>query len=297
MQALYSQKANPEMDKKGLQKALTKSIDDHYLLFNYFLQLMARVCTYVVTDADVQASRILNKKGVDTRLADNVFVKHILDNPKLYIDLVPDAEIKFVTIKPLYKALSESEGYSDYLAAEPTIAADAAILSVLLREFMANDEELNKFLEEETPIWHDDKDIILGEILDVLKRAEEKNDPKQLSTISKKTIKDEKSFADDLLTKTLTHRVENRAMVEEKLKNWDIERISSLDILLMELAITEFLFFEEVPLKVSLNEYIEISKWYSSPKSKEFINGILDNLMQDLKDTGSIVKKGRGLAE
>jgi N utilization substance protein B len=108
---------------------------------------------------------------------------------------------------------------------------------------------------------------------------------------------DDKNFVKELYRKTIIHDKEAELMIGEKTRNWEVERIAMMDVLLMKMAITELLHFQSIPVKVSLNEYIEISKLYSTPKSKIFINGVLDKLVIDLKEKALLVKTGRGLIE
>ncbi|MFB0924415.1 MAG: transcription antitermination factor NusB, partial [Vicingaceae bacterium] len=108
---------------------------------------------------------------------------------------------------------------------------------------------------------------------------------------------EDKKFVKDLLTKVVDGDKENSQMISDKTKNWDVERIAMVDVLLMKMALTEFIHFKSVPVKVTLNEYIELSKWYSSPKSKVFVNGVLDKIVEDLKSKGVLKKMGRGLLE
>ena len=106
---------------------------------------------------------------------------------------------------------------------------------------------------------------------------------------------EDRHFAKDLLRKSIINHDELRTLIKDHSKNWDLERIAFMDILIMQLAITEFLHFPSIPTKVSLNEYIELSKFYSTEKSRNFINGILDKILKDLKNSGKINKTGRGL--
>ena len=107
----------------------------------------------------------------------------------------------------------------------------------------------------------------------------------------------DKKFVKDLLSKVVKNDKTNSQLISDKTKNWDVERIAMVDILLMKLALTELLHFNSVPVKVTLNEYIELSKWYSTPKSKVFVNGVLDKLVLELTEKGELKKMGRGLLE
>jgi len=127
-----------------------------------------------------------------------------------------------------------------------------------------------------------------------LKKINEQSDSEQQLMPMFKD-EDDRNFAKNLLRKAIINHDELREMIKEHSKNWDVERIAFMDILIMQLAIAEFMFFPSIPTKVTLNEYIELSKYYSTDKSRNFINGILDKLLKELKDNEKIVKDGRGL--
>ena len=110
-------------------------------------------------------------------------------------------------------------------------------------------------------------------------------------------LKEVKQFAIDLYRKTISHEQETETLIVSILENWDKERVALLDMLLMKMALTELLFFPEIPVKVTMNEYIDLSKLYSTPKSGEFINGILDSILKKLREEGRIEKSGRGMVE
>ena len=122
---------------------------------------------------------------------------------------------------------------------------------------------------------------------------EDKGDECRIDTLYKSD--EDELFCKQLFRKTLEHADEYTQLIEEKLQNWELDRVINLDMLLMRMALCELLEFPLIPIKVTLNEYIEMAKWYSSDKSKVFINGILDRLIVDLRDSGRIVKRGRGL--
>jgi N utilization substance protein B len=155
-------------------------------------------------------------------------------------------------------------------------------------------ENLYEVLEEQSIYWNDDVDFVITMISKTLKKFNEYTDTNQ-QLLPMFKDEDDRQFAKDLLRKAIINHDELRELIKNHSKNWDLDRIAFMDILIMQLAITEFMQFPSIPTKVSLNEYIELSKYYSTEKSRNFINGILDKTLKDLKNSGKINKAGRGL--
>ena len=160
---------------------------------------------------------------------------------------------------------------------------------------MADNEDFENHIENLFPVWYDDKEIICFAVREsihsICKQSFRFHDK------FKAKLDDALEFAIELLLKSIEHSEEYRGMITPKLQNWDIERIAVMDLLLMRLALTEILNFPTIPVKVSMNEYIDISKNYSTPRSREFINGVLDKITKELKAGGKIYKEGPGLKE
>ena len=164
----------------------------------------------------------------------------------------------------------------------------------IIEKVFANNDLLHWFLGEKNTNWIDDyNEAMLMFYQNVKEFKEAKGDECKIDSIFKSA--EDEQFIRQLFRKTLEHTDEYTQMIEGKLQNWELERIINLDMLLMQMALCELLEFPSIPIKVTLNEYIEIAKWYSSEKSKVFINGILDRLIVDLRDSGKIEKTGRGL--
>ena len=170
---------------------------------------------------------------------------------------------------------------------------DKLFLVSLFKNEIANFDHLYNFFEEKSIHWMDDIDLAASMVLKTIKGFEEEgvNDIMPLY----KDEEDEKEFVRTLLKQTVKRKTENLALIDELTKNWELDRIARMDVLLMEMAITEIQEFKSIPVKVTLNEYIEISKFYSTPKSNTFINGVLDKAIARLEKEGKINKIGRGL--
>jgi N utilization substance protein B len=185
-----------------------------------------------------------------------------------------------------YKAYMENKNHS--------FIEDRKLVDKVLNKIILITEDLYMALEEQSIFWNDDVEFTVSMISKTLKRFNEYSDTGQKLMPMFKDDED-REFAKELVRKSILNHDEIRALIREHSKNWDVDRIAFMDILIMQLAITEFLYFPTIPTKVSLNEYIELSKYYSTEKSRNFINGILDKTLKDLKRNNRIVKEGRGL--
>ena len=161
---------------------------------------------------------------------------------------------------------------------------------------MINVELLHDFFEERSVLWTDDLDLAAGMAIKTIKAISDDDADVELLPLWRDP-EDEKNFLNNLFKKTLSLGEESEKLIAEAAKNWDFDRIALLDQILMKMAIAEAQTFKDIPLKVTLNEYIELSKYYSTPKSAGFINGVLDQIFDKLKEDGKIKKTGKGLLE
>jgi len=189
----------------------------------------------------------------------------------------------------------DSEIYTNYMSDDTrSYLDDRKFIEKLFNKIILVAEDLYIELEEKSIYWNDDLDFVVPMVIKTLKRFNELSGADQALMPMFKDQED-RDFAKDLLRKSILNHDELRQLIKEHSKNWDVERIAFMDILIMQLAITEFLYFPSIPTKVTLNEYIELSKFYSTEKSRNFINGILDKTLKDLKQSEKITKLGRGL--
>jgi len=153
-------------------------------------------------------------------------------------------------------------------------------------------------IQDKSIFWgYDELDFVLSMVIKSIKRFSIDSNHLEVLLPTYRDVKEDKKFVKDLLLKVVSNDKDNSKLISDKTKNWDVDRIAMVDILLMKMALTELLHFKSVPVKVTLNEYIELSKWYSTPKSKVFVNGVLDKLVLELKEKGELKKMGRGLLE
>jgi len=200
-------------------------------------------------------------------------------------------------LRKIFRSMMEGEDYLGYMASEERgFRHDREFLIRMFRKDMIQNELFEDSLEEQSIFWNDDLDLVASMVIKTVKMIPEDADDIVLLPLWRED-EDDKTFMDVLFRQTLALGAEIEALITEAAANWEIDRIALIDRILMKMAIAEARSFESIPLKVTLNEYIELSKYYSTPKSSAFINGILDQLFQKLKAQGSIVKVGRGLLE
>ena len=200
-------------------------------------------------------------------------------------------------LKAIFKALLDHEEYTDYMASdERDFQVDRESLVRMFRKHMVNFDIFQDMLEEESIFWVDDLDLAASMAIKTIKTIKEGDEEVELLPLWRDDD-DDKAFMEDLFTQTLALGEDSEALIKEGAQNWELERIATTDRILMKMALAEARTFESIPLKVTLNEYIELSKYYSTPKSHGFINGILDQLFTKLKESGAIKKVGRGLIE
>ncbi len=197
-------------------------------------------------------------------------------------------------IQGIYYEFAKTDAYKSFIIEDE---AENSVLNILLELFRfcrANDNFI-EIIEDQYINWYDDKSIIIGTIKKVLKNLNKSNliDIDSYDSDSE-TVKE---FGETLLIRTFKDNDSLLEKIQPVLKNWDSDRVAIIDLILLKMALSELLAFETIPTKVTLNEYVELAKLYSTPKSKEFVNGILDTLVDSLMKSEEIVKKGRGLVD
>jgi N utilization substance protein B len=300
MQNLYSyfQQENPDI--VYFEKELFKSLDKIYELYLNVLVLLSDIhhVAHLVVEEN-KNKRLPSKEDLEPNLK---FLRHsILESLSKSEDLKKEVNNRkiswqndFDLVRKLFLELRASEMYKKYMTSEiNSVKEDKQFLTEIVTEFLYQHELLNHLFEEKNIHWADDT---YGAFSMIVKTIENFNGNFQLVPLYKDT-EDDKSFVSILFRKTIAGNKDYEKLIDEKTKNWELERIATMDILLMKMAIAEFIHVSNVPVKVSLNEYIDISKEYSTPNSRTFINGVLDKIIADLKRDNKIQKTGRGLLE
>lgn len=301
LQVLYAYYRNGDRSLARAEKELFYSIGKAYELYYYFLVLIIDVAHLAEQKIDVARHKLIPSNddlNPNTRFIDNSVIRQLAANNQLQAFTSSnvigwDAHPEFV--KRMFEAFVNSEIYRDFMQAERVSYQDERSLVVkFFSHIVAADDSLSALLEEKSIYWNDDVDFILSMVIKTIKRFNESDDEYTALPSMFKDDEDE-AFVKNLFRKSLINHDESMELIKRFTKNWDVDRIAFMDVLIMEIALAEILEFSDIPVKVSFNEYLEIAKYYSTANSNHFINGILDKIVSLLRKEGKIVKVGRGL--
>ncbi len=279
----------------------TEGIHDDYLKL---LKLLISLADHSENEYHSRKARQYSKEIVfdsELHFVNNALIKHLKEHQELQ-DLLVGLNWNSVTIKHWFKLLKEEEFYKNYLALKkPTFLHDKEFMITLTRDFIMQNEVLDDFFDENDIYWSENRSVLRNMLLKTVKNIEEQenisnNKPVELYVLSR-NWEDDREFFEELFQNTVNESLENEKLISERLKNWDINRVAMTDTLILKMAISEMIHCPSIPVKVSINEYVELAKNYSTPKSKEFVNGILDTLSEYLLNEGKIKKSGRGLLD
>ena len=304
MQALYGFFQSDTRDLAKGEKALFIGIDKIYDLFIYqlaFLIELQHVATVLMEDAktkrlptqeDLQPNLKFIENKFINQLVENVHVKREINNRRI------SWNNEFELVKKVFNNIKASPEFGKYMnVSDNSYDTDRNFILEVFKEFMADFELLNHLYEEKDLHWGDDIYIVNPMVVKTIESFKETTSPDFTLMPLYKDREEDEAFVKDLYRQTALKDDEIEKLIGDKTKNWEVERIAMMDVLLMKMAITEILYFSSIPVKVTLNEFIEISKMYSTPKSKIFINGILDKIVADFKADNKLNKIGRGLME
>ncbi len=301
LQSLYAYYTTGGEDMNRTEKELHFNIEKAYDLYHYLLLLLIDLILYAESRIEIARNkRIPTHEDLhpNTRFIDNRLAEQLRNNESL-LRYVDQHKLNWANhpelIKEIYNRLTESEEYAAYLNAEESgYAEDKRLITFLYTHIIFSSERLDSILEEQSIYWNDDLEFITSMIVKTMKKFKEDDGPKKALMDLYKNRED-RDFVVKLFRHTILHRDEYVEYIKKNTRNWDLERIAFMDILIMQTAIAELVAFPSIPVKVSLNEYLEISKFYSTSKSNVFINGVLDKVVLQLKEEKKIVKTGRGL--
>ncbi|MFI5153736.1 MAG: transcription antitermination factor NusB [Chitinophagales bacterium] len=283
MQTLYSfevQKETP--DPADTVKTLHKQFDQSRQLFVYLVYFLTELARYAETDSRLRLSKHLpteQDRNVNTKLAGNETLWKILDHTSFQKALKQDKPQLLDNpelLRKLYQELAELEEYKKYISLESRDKkTEKEMLQFIFNDLMLANEGFETYIEEIFTNWEDDAEMMNQFLNAYLNKPQSFNFQEMLSA-------EKWEFAKGLLESVLNKKEVTMGLIKPKLKNWDPERIATLDMILMEMGVCEFLFFETIPPKVTINEYIDLAKEYSTQQSGHFVNGILDNIHKDL---------------
>jgi N utilization substance protein B len=301
LQALYSFFQGDEDDFRRTEKELFGAIEKIYDLYIYLL------LSFVELKSVAENRQEENKKKLrpteedlnpNLKFVSNSIVNAI-ENSRDLSQISEERKVNWVgaeeheMFRKIFLQIRESETFFNFMNNETSgFEEDKLFMITLFKEEIANSPLLYHFFEEKSIHWLDDIDLVCSMVLKTLKSFTE-DDVKLLPLFKDK--EDEIHFIKELFRKTISMNKVNEKLIDDLTKNWELDRIAKMDVILMKMALTEIQVFKSIPTKVSLNEYIEISKYYSTPKSNGFINGILDKAIVQLTEEDKINKMGRGL--
>ena len=302
LQSLYAHYKTGGEDMRLSEKELHFNIEKAYELYHYLLLLIIDVVLYAESRIEIgRNKRIPTHQDLNpnTRFLENKLIEQLRNNEHL-LRFVDQHKLNWVNhpelIKEIYNRLVESEEYVAYMDSEeePGYAEDKRLLTFIYTHLVYSSELLHSILEEQSIFWNDDLEFIISMVVKTFKKFKEEDGPdKALMELYKN--EEDRDYVVKLFRQTILHRDEYVEYIKENTRNWDLDRIAFMDILIMQIAIAELVAFPSIPTKVTLNEYLEISKFYSTSKSNVFINGVLDKVVMQLKEGKKIVKSGRGL--
>jgi transcription antitermination protein NusB len=282
MQTLYSLEAQENERTGDAQRILQKHFDQSRQLLIYLIYFLTELARYAETDSLRRSSKHLPTEGdknVNTKLAGNQLLWKMLEQES-YIKILKKDKPELIDhtdmVRKLYLEFRDSDVYKDYISENSREKKpEKEILEFIFNDFMLANESFESHLEEIFPNWADDAEMMQKLVTGYLNKTTAFNFEEIVSP-------DKISFARDLLAAVLEKKDVTMELIRPKLKNWDPDRIATLDMILMQMGVCEFLYFETIPPKVSINEYIDLAKDYSTPLSGQFVNGILDNIHKEL---------------
>lgn len=304
MQTLYAYSLSEDKQVKDFQKALFKSVEEVNEMYIWTLNLLDEVAEYVVLDAESRAAKFLpteKDKILTTKLNTNTFIESLRQNRE-YLELVKKYKVSWEfdpeIVRSIFAQLKDSEAYLEYLSGDDrSIGGEKDIIKYIFKKIILKTVEIEQVFEEKFINWSVDKEVLQAMVAKTFKNFSSEN-PSQNKLADLTPSWDEDSeFIEELLKTTIRYTPEYQQLISDKTKNWEADRIALMDTLLMRMAISELINFPSIPVKVTINEYIELSKSFSTLKSNTFINGILDKILADLTKQGRIRKVGRGLKD
>ena len=296
VQIVYAFYQNGGKNLDTAEKDLFFSLSKAYDMYNYLLLLMVEITKQAERKQSAAKSKLLptaEELYPNTKFVDNRFIAQLEVNKQLLEfsetqKKTWENESEFV--KSLCEKIMDSDIYKEYMASETSsYEEDRELWRKLYKRIIFNNEELDQVLEDQSLYWNDDKEIVDTFVLKTIKRFEEENGAKQ-DLLPEFKDEEDQDFARRLFRRTILNADYYRHLISENTRNWDLDRVALMDIIIMQIALAEILSFPNIPVSVTLNEYVEIAKLYSTPKSGSFINGTLDGIVNALKKENKLTK-------
>lgn len=292
MQTLYALDSMSGSVKPGEPiSILTKKIEQSKELFTYLIYFITETARYAETDANNKASKHLPTAAdlaTNTKIAGNEILWKIVEDITFKATI---NELKAIHImdndllKKIFRSLVETPEYKEYIEEKSREKrSERRMLEFIFTDLLLPNEDFITHIEEHFINWDDDAEMMHTLVLSYLNKPGQQNFQDFLSL-------EKRTFAKDLLNTVLDKNETTLELIKPKLKNWDADRIAALDLILLQMGVSEFLYFETIPTKVTINEYIDLAKAYSTPQSGQFVNGLLDNIHKELQQENKLDKK------
>ena len=290
----YYQNGNKNLDTA--EKELFFSLSKAYDLYNYLLLLMIELTNFAHKRIDAEKNKLVPSQedlAPCMKFVENKFIAQLEVNKQLS-EFVTNQKKTWANetdfIKELFDKIASSDIYKEYMESEESsYTEDRELWRKIYKNFIMTNESLDQVLEDQSLYWNDDKEIVDTFVIKTIKKFEEKQGANQKLLPEFKDDEDQE-FARRLFRRSILNEDYYRHLISENTKNWDLDRVAFMDVIIMQIALAEILSFPNIPISVSLNEYVEIAKLYSTAKSGSFINGTLDGIVNQLKKDGKLTK-------
>lgn len=301
MQSIYAMHQNHSDNLQGQEKFLNFSIDNIQDLYLIMLSSLIEIRKHEETFLTISSKKHLATKEElkpNRKFVDNRVLERLSENNSLSIALetrkITNWDLNDDYIRILLSTIKSSDIYQRYMSSgKDSFDEDKQFVIDIFSELIVPNEKLYEYLEDNKLTWVDDIPVVNTQITKQLRAMKADKDDFRVIKLFKDA--EDKEFVSDLFRKTVLNEGELAKEYMDKTPNWDTERIAEIDTIILKMAICEFLKFPSIPVKVTINEYLELAKEYSTPKSSIFINGILDNLVKEFSESGKLKKTGRGL--
>ena len=296
VQIVYAFYQNGGKNLDTAEKELFFSLSKAYDMYNYLLLLMVEITKQAERKQSAAKSKLLptaEELYPNTKFVDNRFIAQLEVNKQLLEfsetqKKTWENESEFV--KSLCEKIMDTDIYKEYMASETSsYEEDRELWRKIYKRMIFNNDELDQVLEDQSLYWNDDKEIVDTFVLKTIKRFEEQNGANQ-ELLPEFKDEEDQDFARRLFRRTILNADYYRHLISENTRNWDLDRVAFMDVIIMQIALAEILSFPNIPVSVTLNEYLEIAKLYSTPKSGSFINGTLDGIVNQLKKENKLTK-------
>tara|TARA_B110000977_G_C11062127_1_gene486388 strand:+ start:156 stop:1064 length:909 start_codon:yes stop_codon:yes gene_type:complete len=301
MQVIYALKRSEDVNLASEEKFLNSSMDSMYSLYLVMLSLLIKVHDkskdqqeksqqkHLLTTEDLNPNMKFIKNALLVQMSDSQSLKNAFERYK-----IQNWELDNEYVEVIFRSILESDIYASYMNSKFSFNNDKQCVVDLFKEVIAPNEKLYNYLEDRNLTWLDDLPVVNTALVKLLNKAKENSSDDYFTPQLFKDDED-KEFGVELLRNTVLNIESYSEEISLKTQNWDKDRIADIDFVLLQMAICEFHEFPSIPTKVSINEYIEIAKEYSTPKSNVFINGVLDKIVKEYDENKTLNKVGRGL--